>query len=90
MLENIHTKKICSHEKKRQWKGTNIPLPCEPPVKKLRHKLANKSRSGVVPIGHQINPKLFSELSVEGYLHYKTITSQNLPSEAQVKNFFVS
>ena len=25
---------------------------------------------------------------VKGYLHYKTVTSQNVPSEAQVKNFF--
>ena len=25
---------------------------------------------------------------VKGYLHYKTITSQNVSSEAQVKNFF--
>ena len=24
------------------------------------------------------------------YLHYKAITSQNVPSEAQVKNFFIS
>ena len=27
---------------------------------------------------------------VKGYLRYKTITSQNGSSEAQVKNFFVS
>ena len=26
----------------------------------------------------------------KGYRRYKTITSQNVPSEAQVKNFFVS
>ena len=26
----------------------------------------------------------------EGYLHYKTITPQNVLSEAQVKNFFIS
>ena len=24
---------------------------------------------------------------LKGYLHYKTITSQNVPSEAQIKNF---
>ena len=29
-------------------------------------------------------------LSLKGYLHYKTITSQNVSPEAQVKNFFVS
>ena len=27
---------------------------------------------------------------VKGYLHYKTITSQIVSSEAQVKNFFIS
>ena len=26
----------------------------------------------------------------KGYLHYKMITSQNVLSEAQVKNFFIS
>ena len=28
-------------------------------------------------------------LNFKGYLHYKTITSQNVPSEAQIKNFFI-
>ena len=27
---------------------------------------------------------------VKGYLHYKTITSQNVSFEAQVKKFFIS
>ena len=27
---------------------------------------------------------------LKGYLHYKTITSQNVPSKAQIKNFFIS
>ena len=27
-------------------------------------------------------------MALKGYLRYKTITSQNLSSEAQVKNFF--
>ena len=31
-----------------------------------------------------------SLLLLEGYLHYKTITFQNVLSEAQVKNFFIS
>ena len=26
----------------------------------------------------------------KGYLRYQTITSQNVPSEAQTKNFFIS
>ena len=26
----------------------------------------------------------------KGYLHYKTITSQNVPSKAQINNFFIS
>ena len=29
-------------------------------------------------------------LFIKDYLHYKTITSQNVSSEAQVKNFFIS
>ena len=28
----------------------------------------------------------FAKLSLKGYLHYKTITSQNVPSKAQIKN----
>ena len=27
---------------------------------------------------------------VKGHLRYKTRTSQNVPSEAQIKNFFIS
>ena len=27
---------------------------------------------------------------LKGYLHYKTITSQNMSSEEQAKNFFIS
>ena len=27
---------------------------------------------------------------IKGYLRYKTITSQNVSSEAQIKNFFIS
>ena len=27
---------------------------------------------------------------IKGYLHYKTITSPNMSSEAQIKNFFIS
>ena len=29
-------------------------------------------------------------LRVKGYLYYKTITSQNVSPEAQIKNFFIS
>ena len=29
-------------------------------------------------------------IGFKGYLRYKTITSQNVSSEAQVKNFFIS
>ena len=29
-------------------------------------------------------------ITIKGYLHYKTITSENVLSEAQVKNFFIS
>ena len=29
-------------------------------------------------------------LSIKGYVRYKTITSQNVPSKVQIKNFFIS
>ena len=29
-------------------------------------------------------------LNIKGYLCYKTITSQSVPSKAQIKNFFIS
>ena len=32
----------------------------------------------------------FVKLALKGYLRYKTITSQNVPSKAQIKNFFIS
>ena len=36
-------------------------------------------------------PKISKKLShFKGYLHYKMITSQNVSSEVQVKNFFIS
>ena len=34
--------------------------------------------------------KVFLVKNVNGYLRYKTITSQNMSSETQVKNFFIS
>ena len=32
----------------------------------------------------------FCEIFIKGYLRYKTITSQNVPSRAQIKNVFIS
>ena len=32
---------------------------------------------------------VFSSEVLKGYLRYKTITSQNVPSEAQIENFFI-
>ena len=29
-------------------------------------------------------------LNIKGYLRYKMITSQNVPSKAQIMNFFIS
>ena len=29
------------------------------------------------------------KLDIKGYLRYKTITSQNVPSKAQIKNLFI-
>ena len=37
---------------------------------------------------NQTEPIILSQSVFKGYLHYKTILSQNVPSEAQVKNFF--
>ena len=34
--------------------------------------------------------KMRKYVSPKGYLRYKTITSQNVPSEVPIKNFFVS
>ena len=34
--------------------------------------------------------KYYFNNMVKGYLHYKTITFQNVPSKAQIKNFFIS
>ena len=34
--------------------------------------------------------KVSLNFRLKGYLRYKTITSQNVPAETQVKNFFVS
>ena len=31
----------------------------------------------------------FTEEILKDYLRYKTITSQNVPSKAQIKNFFI-
>ena len=36
------------------------------------------------------NPDEVSHFILKGYPRYKTITSQNVPSEAQIKNFFIS
>ena len=36
-------------------------------------------------ISNKIDPE--SVYLLKGYLRYKTITSQNVPSEAQIKNF---
>ena len=43
--------------------------------------------------GNKLDPAIRNSTSFnsfKGYLRYKTITSQNMPSEAQVKNFLVS
>ena len=31
-----------------------------------------------------------ASISFKGYLHYKMVTSQNVPSKGQIKNFFIS
>ena len=44
--------------------------------------------NGRVPQGSILGSTLFL-LYIKGYLHYKIISSQNVSSEAQVKNFFI-
>ena len=36
------------------------------------------------------HPLIWCQIGLKGYLHYKTISSQNLSYEAQAKNFFIS
>ena len=38
----------------------------------------------------EIIPKQNIYMDINGYLHYNTITSRNVPSKAQIKNFFIS
>ena len=38
----------------------------------------------------EIIPKQNIYMDIKGYLHYNTITSRNVPSKAQIKNFFIS
>ena len=46
----------------------------------------------IVTLSSQGNSKLLQQLKsgFKGYLYYKMITSQNVPSTAQIKNFFIS
>ena len=39
---------------------------------------------------HEQGSSLCKRMTLKGYLHNKMITFQTVPSEAQVKNFFVS
>ena len=58
------------------------------------HFKTNKENTGVFEIGlsdfHKLTFTVLKQYYLKGYLRYKMITSQNVPSEAQVKNFFVS
>ena len=47
-------------------------------------------RAGLRCTSNSYLPLLFFILMFKGYLRYKTITSQNVPSKAQIKNFFIS
>ena len=44
------------------------------------------SSKGVVKIWKMMNERA---IGVKGYVHYKTITSQNVSYETQIKNFFI-
>ena len=44
----------------------------------------------MVNIIHAIETSSDHSSIVKGHLRYKTITSQNVPSEAQIQNFFIS
>ena len=55
----------------------------------LRNNL-KRQRRYQDPCKHLRRKSLQQQIAIKGYLHYKTITSQNVPFEAQVNNFFVS
>ena len=47
--------------------------------------LNNDENSNIFLEKHEVFEKF-----IKGYLRYKTIISQNVSSEAQIKNFFIS
>ena len=50
----------------------------------LKHYISKKPTNCLGMFGH------FVWLALKGYLHYKSIPCQNVSSEAQVNNFFIS
>ena len=58
----------------------------------MKYKLKISDNSVIVIKVCSKNPlkKYYFNTMVKGYLHYKAITFQNVPSEAQVKDFFIS
>ena len=55
----------------------------------MKHLAMKNNVSRFFPISSVIQP-WESNLKLKGPLRHKTITSQNVPSEFQVKNFFLS
>ena len=77
---------------------TNIPLTIDnqtiksvPSVELLRIHLDDKLnfKVHISNICKSATNQLNTLKRLKGYLRYKTITSQNVPSEAQIKNFFI-
>ena len=53
-------------------------------------KLTDDNTGKVVKVHHGSTPNsLFARVKLKAFLHYKTTTSQNVLSEAQIKNFFI-
>ena len=58
-------------------------LKCTPTVKSIKYSLWKTG-------WHRVYRSTMKIKALKGYRRYKTITSQNAPSKAQIKNFFIS
>ena len=59
-------------------------------AQKLHRRFAHVSGEKLVRLVNSAGSTLSQDSKLKGYLRYKTTTSQNVPSEAQIRNFFIS
>ena len=60
-------------------------------TKKVWSQKCDKTLVGMEESAEAVIQKCFvNKIYFKGYLCYKTITSQNVPSKAQIKDFFIS